>query len=234
MTRSPVFFNNVIFYYVVTILFIFAIYKTKFHKEAKIFKLESCGCDRWLVNVHHENISFRETSCGQDAYQRGPHQKVVAFSFYGDKSSAEHKLRGYFDGIQNNLLLVLLHYPGWSMRLYHDIAPGDQLMSRLCNIACSNSNIDLCYVNNLPGTPVENASSIFAMNWRFFPSLDPQVDMMVSRDLDSLISGREAAAVEEWLESDKQVHVMRDHPAHGTVMLGGTFIALNDEPSELL
>ena len=59
------------------------------------------------------------------------------------------------------------------------------------------------------------------MNWRFFPSLDPQVDIMVSRDLDSLISDREAAAVNEWLESDKQIHVMRDHPHHGTVMLGG-------------
>ena len=27
----------------------------------------------------------------------------------------------------------------------------------------------------LPGTPVTDASKIFAMNWRFFPTLDPQV-----------------------------------------------------------
>ena len=29
------------------------------------------------------------------------------------------------------------------------------------------------------------------------------------------------AAVTEWLESDKVVHSMRDHPAHFFVMLGG-------------
>ena len=33
--------------------------------------------------------------------------------------------------------------------------------------------------------------------------LDPQVSHMVSRDLDSLINDREAAAVKEWLDSDK-------------------------------
>ena len=107
------------------------------------------------------------------------------------------------------------------MRLYHDVAPSDPLMPELCTIACTDHRLDLCYVQAMPGTPVTNASHIFPMNWRFFPSLDPQVDVMVSRDLDSLISAREAAAVQEWLASDKQIHVMRDHPHHGTVMLGG-------------
>ena len=50
--------------------------------------------------------------------------------------------------------------------------------------------------------------------------LDPQVSHMVSRDLDSLISKREAAAVQEWLDSDKSFHFMRDHPAHGIEILG--------------
>ena len=58
------------------------------------------------------------------------------------------------------------------------------------------------------------------MNWRFFPMLDPQVSHMVSRDLDSLINKREAAAVQEWLDSDKSFHFMRDHPAHGIEILG--------------
>ena len=50
--------------------------------------------------------------------------------------------------------------------------------------------------------------------------LDPQVSHMVSRDLDSLINDRESAAVNEWLESDKAFHFMRDHPAHGIEILG--------------
>ena len=47
-------------------------------------------------------------------------------------------------------------------------------------------------VRSLPGTPVKDAQNIFAMNWRFFPSLDPQVDIFLSRDLDSRINEREA------------------------------------------
>ena len=35
-----------------------------------------------------------------------------------------------------------------------------------------------------------------------------------SRDLDSLPTKREAAAVEEWLQSGKRLHAMRDNPYH--------------------
>ena len=41
------------------------------------------------------------------------------------------------------------------------------------------------------------------------------------RDLDSLPSLREDAAVQEWLDSKYAVHVMRDHPKHTMVMLAG-------------
>ena len=47
------------------------------------------------------------------------------------------------------------------------------------------------------------------MIWRFIPTLDPQVDIMLSRDLDSRYSWRETAAVEEWLESGEVIHSMR-------------------------
>ena len=53
-----------------------------------------------------------------------------------------------------------------------------------------------------------------------------QVDVLLSRDLDSRLSPREVSAVEEWMntsievEKDKPFHVMRDHPDHGAVMLG--------------
>ena len=44
---------------------------------------------------------------------------------------------------------------------------------------------------------------------RFFPAVDPQVSSMISRDLDSKITAREVAAVEEWLSSDRAIHSMR-------------------------
>ena len=76
-------------------------------------------------------------------------------------------------------------------------------------------------LRNRPGTPKVDASKVHAMIWRFFPSLDPQVDILMSRDLDSRLSRRELAAVEEWLTSGAPVHVMRDSPDHAASMLGG-------------
>lgn len=48
-----------------------------------------------------------------------------------------------------------------------------------------------------------------------------KVDYLLSRDLDSLPSDREVAAVNEWISSNKSFHFMRDHPLHGTTILGG-------------
>jgi hypothetical protein len=66
-----------------------------------------------------------------------------------------------------------------------------------------------------------NASRLYPLIWRFLPALDPQVDAFLSRDLDSRVSAREAAAVSEFLASGASVHVMRDHPAHTAVIMGG-------------
>jgi hypothetical protein len=66
-----------------------------------------------------------------------------------------------------------------------------------------------------------NATRLYPLIWRFLPVLDPQVDAFLSRDLDSRVSAREADAVSEFLASGASVHVMRDHPAHTAVIMGG-------------
>ena len=60
--------------------------------------------------------------------------------------------------------------------------------------------------------------------------VDPSVSVMVSRDLDSRLTGREAAAVTQWLTDPQQLpfHVMRDNPQHGTEILGGMWGARMD------
>ena len=60
--------------------------------------------------------------------------------------------------------------------------------------------------------------------------VDPSVSLMVSRDLDSRLTGREAAAVTQWLTDPQQLpfHVMRDNPQHGTEILGGMWGARMD------
>ena len=50
-----------------------------------------------------------------------------------------------------------------------------------------------------------------------------QVDLFLSRDLDSRFSEREQEAVYEWVNGEKIFHIIRDHPEHGTSILGGTW-----------
>ena len=109
-------------------------------------------------------------------------------------------------------------YPGWTVRVYYDLEPGSGLHQDLCRLACANPALDICYVRRLPSTL--DISRVFAMIWRFFPVVDPQVDVYVSRDLDSRLNERETAAVGEWLASPHHFHFMRDNPAHGIEILG--------------
>ena len=39
--------------------------------------------------------------------------------------------------------------------------------------------------------------------------------------LEEAAASMEAAAVKEWLDSDKTLHAMRDHPYHGVSIMGG-------------
>ena len=66
---------------------------------------------------------------------------------------------------------------------------------------------------------------LFPMTWRFLPLLDATVDHFMPRDSDSHISPREAAAVQEWLQSTNSTfHIMRDHVFHCIEILGGKIL----------
>ena len=190
----------------------------------RIVHVEQCGCQREILAhtmATYEGGDYANSSistCSLHSFHRGAKQKIAAFSFYGNPNSAQGKERKYFQGIKSNLKVLPQFYPDWTLRLYYDLDKDHPLMTDLCDLACNDANIDLCNVKSIP--VLGDVSKVFAMNWRFFPMLDPQVSHMVSRDLDSLINEREAAAVAEWLESDKAFHFMRDHPAHGIEVLG--------------
>ena len=52
---------------------------------------------------------------------------------------------------------------------------------------------------------------------------DPLVTEWHSRDLGGRISGREVAAVADWLATNKYYHVMRDHPKYRDKIKGCCF-----------
>ena len=64
--------------------------------------------------------------------------------------------------------------------------------------------------------------------------LDNTVDIFLSRDLDSSLSTREKSAVDEWLNSDKLFHAIRDHPSHNGVLLAGLWGVKNYQNRDLV
>ena len=128
-------------------------------------------------------------------------KNIISFSLWGD-----HPM--YWKGALENIKLSKDLYPGWICRFYID----------------KNSNKDL--IESIKGDNVEvilvdSKDSFHGMFWRFWASEDKDVDIFISRDCDSRFSDREISAIKEWLDSDKDFHIMRDHPYHTVPILGG-------------
>lgn len=120
-------------------------------------------------------------------------KKVVSFSVYGDAPI-------YNVGAIRNAELMESVYPEWSMIVYHDDTTPDETITELQKLNVQ--TIDMSHKN------------IFKMFWRYYIIDDKTVEHSIFRDSDSRISEREANLVQEWIEQDKSLHVIRDHPAH--------------------
>lgn len=61
------------------------------------------------------------------------------------------------------------------------------------------------------------------MTHRFLSIDDTNIDIMFSRDCDSLISEREITLIKEFIESPFLIHTIRDHKGHFMPIMGGLF-----------
>ena len=110
------------------------------------------------------------------------------------------------------------------MRVYSALEPGNQLVNlKLKEVFDEYPFVDLCNVSRV--IEVHSITRpLFPMTWRFLPLMDPTVDRLLSRDIDSIILAREVDAVRQWLtENNATFHIMRDHRGHCyPEILGGT------------
>ncbi|GAB6028859.1 hypothetical protein CHUAL_004662 [Chamberlinius hualienensis] len=167
------------------------------------------------------NSTLLQSACDSYSTQRGANQSVVTYSFFGAVGSP------YFRGIALNAKLIPEKYPGWLMRVYHNMnISNSSVTDVLCPLWCQFHHLDFCQAGNLP-PPLRSQSNIDPRVWRFNVLGDPLVSRFMSRDLDSLITDREVAAVNEWLKSGKKWHFMHDHPYHIAAILAGMWGGLN-------
>jgi len=144
-------------------------------------------------------------------------KKIISFSLWGDNPK-------YTIGAIENAKLVNEIYKGWIGRFYCGKSVPENIINSL---------------KNTPNTEViimDEDGDWTGMFWRFLACKDG--DVMISRDTDSRLSLREKLAVDEWLKSDKDFHIMRDHPYHAMEILGGMWGCrngiLNDIESEII
>jgi len=107
-----------------------------------------------------------------------------------------------------NAELCLKYYSDWRCRIYHDDTVPQKILTGLKQF----SNVDLIE---------ESGEGESRRMWRFFAYDDS--DVVICRDIDSHITEREVSAVGEWLNSNKELHIMRDHIHHTNKIQAGMF-----------
>lgn len=131
--------------------------------------------------------------------------RLISFSVFGSD-------RTYSAGAVANARLAPVVYPGWTCRFY--VGESVDRDDRVQLIAAPDTE-----VVDMPGP--HDPFDWSGLFWRYLPLIEASADAYLFRDADSRLSTREAAAVDEWLDSGKQFHVMRDHPAHWIEILAG-------------
>jgi hypothetical protein len=129
-------------------------------------------------------------------------KKIISFCLWGDNPK-------YTIGAIKNAILTNDIYKGWISRFYCGQNVPLNVIDRL-------KTIENCEV-----IVMDEIGDWSGMFWRFLPASEKDVEVMLSRDCDSRLNRREKSAVDEWMSSNKSFHIMRDHPWHGTEILGG-------------
>jgi|LakMenE18May11ns_1017448.scaffolds.fasta_scaffold9955666_6 hypothetical protein len=148
-------------------------------------------------------------------------KKVISYSIYGINSDLDTS-RGFYKGIFVNLELAKTVYPGWVIRVY---IPNNE-PAEFINKLIETKEIELFLVD----------TNLCLRAVRYLPNDDPQVSIWISRDLDSIVTFREKAAVDDWLMNypDKELHIMSDNVAHIWTIPGGMFGKKNNNNRRLV
>lgn len=135
--------------------------------------------------------------------------KYITYSLWGDN-------KVYTYGIIENVLDAKRYYEGWIVRVHYN----DTVPQNVVNWLKTQDNVEIVHH---PGTKTKASNTL----WRF-EDLFIKDAIVLSRDADSRFSDREVKLVNEWLESDRDFHIIRDHKHHMVPILAGTFGCRNN------
>jgi len=121
--------------------------------------------------------------------------KVISYSLWGN-------IDKYKIGAIKNVELAKILFPDWKVRIY---------LSTNSIFKYESDNLEVIY-----RTETQSQEGCF---WRF-EACDSD-DIVIIRDLDDRLSERHKFVVDEWISSEKDIHIIRDHPNHLYPVMAG-------------
>ena len=158
-------------------------------------------------NYNDENYKIQLNSFIQDLSQnQNKMKKVISFSLWGTNEI-------YLVGVIRNVKMSQIYYPDFECWIYvHKDSVPIHIIQQLQDMG----KVNIIF-------KIGDISTFKPLTWRFEAIDDPMVEVMMSRDTDTQLLLREKLCVDEWLKSDKLMHIMRDHPYHNYLVQAGMF-----------
>jgi hypothetical protein len=153
--------------------------------------------------------------------------------YYGIINFKNNKIEKYCSYEKNNIGFCVYG----KTKLYLQGAIKNEFQYNQENYNClfyTRKDIDINVKNRLKNT-IEccDMPGWFMMFTRFYPVENPNNNIYMSRDTDCRLSKRELSCIEDWLQSKKTLHIIRDHPYHTTEILGGLWGFQNNNIPDL-
>lgn len=126
---------------------------------------------------------------------------VFSFTLFGGEDK-------YCKGLLKNIALIETSFPGWEVWVYCGEGIPEDVLLELHQHSC---------VRLIP----TNEEGMVNKFYRFFAIDRPEVELCIVRDADSRIYERDQACIHEFIQSQKIVHIIRDHPNHHHRMMAG-------------
>ena len=171
-------------------------------EKAKEYGLKSLAEKDRQVCEAADFKAIRKRSAKAHLKQRPDAQNYISFSLFGDRPKY---LRGVFD----NYLAIEKYFPGWQMVIFVDDTVPEDMLNEI-------KKLKIEVVHEPSGQ-----SSMDKLVWRFKPLDWDKSGRVLIRDVDSVITKKEAELIDQWIESDELFHIIRDWYSHSELILAG-------------
>ena len=130
-------------------------------------------------------------------------RKIISFCVWGNSDL-------YNLGLLENAILMPKIFPGWIMSVIYTPTANQKVMKEISKLPWVEME--------LMDEPNHSKNTML----RFLAGMKPINDVVIFRDADSRLLKRDYLAVMDWLNNtDKKVHLMRDHPANKFKIMAG-------------